>query len=133
MDEATSRLESHGIIAHGYVAFGRTIDALPRHANMLRSDMVMIGHRACERVFRWWGAPLAREPRRTVKGLYDSNGDVPIVVAVCRRRTRMGRCCEADDPRRCAVQRRGASARRHSIICLVIYPSNGVSKWIPKH
>jgi hypothetical protein len=55
VENATSRLEHHGIDAHGHVAFGRTLDTLPMHANMLRSDMVMIGHRACERVFRWWG------------------------------------------------------------------------------
>jgi nucleotide-binding universal stress UspA family protein len=55
VDDATARLESYGIHAHGYVAFGSTLDALPMHANMLRSDMVMIGHRAREQVFRWWG------------------------------------------------------------------------------
>jgi nucleotide-binding universal stress UspA family protein len=70
VDDATSRLERYGIKAHGHVAFGRTLDALPMHANMLRSDMVMIGHRACERGFRWWGErPIHASLAERLKGV----------------------------------------------------------------
>jgi nucleotide-binding universal stress UspA family protein len=70
VEDATSRLERYGINAHGHVAFGRTLEALPMHANMLRSDMVMIGHRACKRVFRWWGErPLHASLAERLKGV----------------------------------------------------------------
>jgi nucleotide-binding universal stress UspA family protein len=70
VSEATIRLKSHGVVAHGHVGFGRSIDVLPQQAALFRSCMVMIGHRADESGFGWWSArPLYTRLAEHLKGL----------------------------------------------------------------
>jgi nucleotide-binding universal stress UspA family protein len=52
---AAVQLQQEGVIAHGSVVFGNWGDALSRHAEISKSDMVIIGHRARKRFARWWG------------------------------------------------------------------------------
>jgi len=55
VNSAAVQLQQEGIIAHGSVVFGNLSDALSSHAEISKSDMVIIGHRARKRFARWWG------------------------------------------------------------------------------
>ncbi|MFM0075958.1 universal stress protein [Paraburkholderia sediminicola] len=51
---AIGKLADNGISAHGYVTFGRTVDAVSRHAATFNSDIVVLGHRTRKGLSRWW-------------------------------------------------------------------------------
>jgi len=54
LHESVTRLQRVGVGAHGYLAVGHIADALSRYARMLRSDIVMIGHRSRKRFASKW-------------------------------------------------------------------------------
>ncbi|WP_073428947.1 universal stress protein [Paraburkholderia terricola] len=51
---AICKLADNGITAHGHIVFGRTVDAVSRHAASFNSDIVVVGHRTQKGLARWW-------------------------------------------------------------------------------
>lgn len=54
LQTAVGQLEDNGVVAHGYLTFGRTVDAVSRHAAAFRPDIVVIGYRLQTGLSRWW-------------------------------------------------------------------------------
>ncbi|MDR0243339.1 MAG: universal stress protein [Burkholderia sp.] len=74
---AVGKLAEDGIVARGYVRFGRSADVIAAHATTARPDMIIVGHRARTAFARWWrDAPVHFD---LVERL---NGAVIVVVAV---------------------------------------------------
>jgi nucleotide-binding universal stress UspA family protein len=55
VNTATTQLKHAGVTAHGHVAFGSPVDVVSKHAELFRSDIVMIGHRVRGPFARWLG------------------------------------------------------------------------------
>jgi nucleotide-binding universal stress UspA family protein len=55
--EGVERLKARGLDATGHLAFGRPIDHIPTFANQLGVDLIVIGHKPCGPVARWWAGP----------------------------------------------------------------------------
>jgi nucleotide-binding universal stress UspA family protein len=55
--EGVERLRERGLIATGYLAFGNPIDQISAVARNLGVDLIVIGHRPCGVVKRWWAGP----------------------------------------------------------------------------
>src|ERR1700691_2579132 len=55
--EGVERLRARGLTATGHLAFGRPIEHLPAVARDLGVDLIIIGHRPCGVVERWWAGP----------------------------------------------------------------------------
>lgn len=55
LQDALDRIEDHGISAQGHVAFGDIVSNISRHANLLGTDLLVIGHRTRNRLTRWLG------------------------------------------------------------------------------
>jgi nucleotide-binding universal stress UspA family protein len=55
LNEAIEQLSLHGIIAHGYVAYGETTEAVLNSVALFHSDIVMIGYRPRTGFKRWFG------------------------------------------------------------------------------
>jgi nucleotide-binding universal stress UspA family protein len=51
---AVDHLTNKGVNANGYVAFGRTVNAISRYAEALAPDFVIVGHRPRNTIPRWW-------------------------------------------------------------------------------
>ncbi|HZZ12850.1 MAG TPA: universal stress protein [Paraburkholderia sp.] len=51
---AIGKLADGGVSAHGYLTFGRTVDAVSRHAATFNSNIVVLGHRAQKGLSRWF-------------------------------------------------------------------------------
>ncbi|WP_267939403.1 universal stress protein [Paraburkholderia flagellata] len=51
---AIEKLAVTGVSARGYILFGRTVDAVFRHATAFSSDVVVVGHRTPRGFWRWW-------------------------------------------------------------------------------
>ncbi|WP_321803773.1 universal stress protein [Burkholderia sp. BCC1993] len=54
LQRAVGKLADDGIVARGFVRFGRTADAVAAHALTTRPDLVVVGHRARSGFARWW-------------------------------------------------------------------------------
>lgn len=59
LDHAVRQLTGDGIVASGYVSFGRLNDVVLRHTQAFNPDLVVVGHRAQARRSRWWGSRSA--------------------------------------------------------------------------
>jgi nucleotide-binding universal stress UspA family protein len=57
LHEGVERLRARGLIATGHLAFGRPIEQIPAVARDLGADLIIIGHRPCGVVERWWAGP----------------------------------------------------------------------------
>ncbi len=57
--EALDHMAGNGIEAKGHVAFGDVVDSISRHAGMLNSDMLVVGHRPRGKLARWLGGGYA--------------------------------------------------------------------------
>jgi nucleotide-binding universal stress UspA family protein len=55
--EGVGRLRARGLIAKGHLVFGRPIDEIPRIARNLGIDLIVVGHRPCGMLERWWSGP----------------------------------------------------------------------------
>ncbi|MFM0471400.1 universal stress protein [Paraburkholderia strydomiana] len=55
LQTAIGKLADSGVTAHGYLTFGRTADAVSRHAANFNSDIVVVGHRTQKGLLRWLG------------------------------------------------------------------------------
>ena len=55
--EGVERLRARGLVAHGHLVFGRPIDEIPAVAKSLGVDLIVIGHRPCGALERWWAGP----------------------------------------------------------------------------
>jgi len=55
--EGVERLRGRGLKATGHLAFGRPIDQIPAVARALGVDLVVVGHKPCGVVARWWMGP----------------------------------------------------------------------------
>lgn len=54
LQRAVGKLADDGIVARGFVRFGRTADAVAAHALTTRPDLVVVGHCARSGFARWW-------------------------------------------------------------------------------
>jgi nucleotide-binding universal stress UspA family protein len=55
--EGVERLRARGLVAHGHLVFGRPIDQIPAVARQLGVDLIVVGHRPCGALERWWTGP----------------------------------------------------------------------------
>jgi nucleotide-binding universal stress UspA family protein len=55
--EGVERLRARGLVATGHLAFGRPIEQIPAVARALGVDLIVIGHRPCGVMARWWAGP----------------------------------------------------------------------------
>jgi len=57
LHEGVERLESRGITAHGHFAVGNPLEQIPLFANRFKVDLIVVGHRPCGKLARWWNGP----------------------------------------------------------------------------
>ena len=57
LHEGVERLRGRGLAATGHLAFGRPIEQIPAVARALGVDLIVIGHRPCGVMARWWAGP----------------------------------------------------------------------------
>jgi nucleotide-binding universal stress UspA family protein len=55
--EGVERLRARGLVATGHLVFGDPIDQIPAVARRLGVDLIVIGHRPCGPIARWWSGP----------------------------------------------------------------------------
>ena len=55
--DGVRRLRARGLVATGHLTFGRPIDQIPAVARALGVDLIVVGHRPCGVVARWWAGP----------------------------------------------------------------------------
>jgi nucleotide-binding universal stress UspA family protein len=55
--EGVERLRARGLVATGYLAFGPAIEQISTCARDLGVDLIVIGHRPCGVMARWWAGP----------------------------------------------------------------------------
>jgi nucleotide-binding universal stress UspA family protein len=55
--EGVERLRARGLVATGYLAFGRPIEQIPTVARTLGVDLIVVGYKPCGLMARWWAGP----------------------------------------------------------------------------
>jgi len=55
--EGVERLHARGLVAKGHLVFGNPIDQIPAVARSLGVDLIVVGHRPCGPIARWWAGP----------------------------------------------------------------------------
>jgi nucleotide-binding universal stress UspA family protein len=55
--EGVERLRARGLVATGHLVFGDPIDQIPAVARHLGVDLIVVGHRPCGPIARWWSGP----------------------------------------------------------------------------
>jgi nucleotide-binding universal stress UspA family protein len=55
--EGVERLRARGLTATGHLVFGNPIDQIPAVARRLGVDLIVVGHRPCGPIARWWAGP----------------------------------------------------------------------------
>ncbi|WP_258048608.1 universal stress protein [Burkholderia anthinoferrum] len=70
LQRALGTLADDGIVARGFVRFGRAADAVAAHAMTTRADLVVVGHRARSGIARWWrGRPVHFDLAERLRGV----------------------------------------------------------------
>jgi nucleotide-binding universal stress UspA family protein len=54
LHEGVELLRARGLAATGHLVFGDPIDQIPAVARHLGVDLIVVGHRPCGRIARWW-------------------------------------------------------------------------------
>lgn len=54
LNEGVARLAARGIKAQGHMALGEPVEEIPRLAQALHADLVVLGHRTQSAFARWW-------------------------------------------------------------------------------
>ncbi|MDF3831778.1 universal stress protein [Cupriavidus basilensis] len=57
LSEGVSKLKASGVTATGHFAVGSPIDQIARVAHALKVDLIVVGHRRCGLLARWWAGP----------------------------------------------------------------------------
>ncbi|MFL9937334.1 universal stress protein [Paraburkholderia sp. RL18-103-BIB-C] len=69
LKDAIDELGLNGVAARGHVAFGRVADAISQMTELLKSDVMVVGHRTRTRFARWYSdRPLHVDLVERVKG-----------------------------------------------------------------
>ena len=55
--EGVERLRARGLSATGHLVFGNPIEQIPAVARHLGVDLIVVGHRPCGAIARWWAGP----------------------------------------------------------------------------
>jgi nucleotide-binding universal stress UspA family protein len=55
--EGVERLRERGLMATGHLVFGDPIEQIPAVARHLGVDLIVVGHRPCGPIARWWSGP----------------------------------------------------------------------------
>ncbi len=55
LKDAIDELGLNGAVARGHIMFGRVTDSILRTIQLLKSDVIVVGHRARTRLARWYG------------------------------------------------------------------------------
>ena len=55
--EGVDRLRARGLNATGLLVFGQPLDQIPVVARQLGVDLIVVGHRPCGLLARWWSGP----------------------------------------------------------------------------
>jgi nucleotide-binding universal stress UspA family protein len=57
LHEGVERLKARGVSATGYFAIGNPLDQIPHFAERLKADLIVVGHKPCGVLARWWNGP----------------------------------------------------------------------------
>ena len=57
LEEGVERLKFRGVVATGYFAIGNPIEQIPIYAERLKADLIVVGHKPCGVLARWWAGP----------------------------------------------------------------------------
>lgn len=57
LQEGVEKLKARGISATGYFAIGNPIEQIPHFAERLKADLIVVGHKPCGVLARWWAGP----------------------------------------------------------------------------
>jgi nucleotide-binding universal stress UspA family protein len=69
LKDAIDELSKNGILARGHLVFGHAADAISRMLEVLKSDLIIVGHRANTGFARWYGGrPLHLDLLDRLKG-----------------------------------------------------------------
>jgi nucleotide-binding universal stress UspA family protein len=69
LNDALDELGLNGVVARGHVAFGQVVDAISQTIKMVRSDVIVVGHRTQTRLARLYrGRPLHVDLIERLKG-----------------------------------------------------------------
>lgn len=52
--DGIEKLAARGVIATPHLAIGNPVDRIPFFASELKADLIVVGHRRCGAVRRWW-------------------------------------------------------------------------------
>jgi len=55
--EGVERLRARGLTATGHLVFGNPIEQIPAVARRLGVDLIVVGHKPCGAIARWWAGP----------------------------------------------------------------------------
>jgi nucleotide-binding universal stress UspA family protein len=59
--EGVERLRARGLAATGHLVFGKPMDQIPAVARSLGVDLIVVGHRPCGPIARWWSGPSSAQ------------------------------------------------------------------------
>jgi nucleotide-binding universal stress UspA family protein len=57
LQEGVQKLEARGMVATGHYAVGNPIEQIPLFANRYNVDLIVVGHKPCGKLARWWSGP----------------------------------------------------------------------------
>ncbi len=57
LNEGVERLKARGLKAKGHLVCGTAIEQIPIYAERLGVDLIVVGHKPCGPVARWWAGP----------------------------------------------------------------------------
>ena len=80
--DGVARLRSSGVAATGHLLVGNPLDEIARLANILKVDLIVIGHRSGSAFARWWTSDNPLLLRRVSCGvLFEDAPAVPKEIA----------------------------------------------------
>ena len=59
VDEGLDLIRQYGVEAQGHIAFGQPIEQIPRLAQSVAADLIVVGHRHRGPMARWWQSSLS--------------------------------------------------------------------------
>lgn len=69
LEDAINELRLNGVVARGHVAFGGALSAISQMSELLKTDVIVVGHRKPSRFARWYGnRPLHVDLVERMKG-----------------------------------------------------------------
>ena len=61
LDQGVQRLSEAGLSAHGVLATGHSVDEIVRHAQQVKADLIVVGHKHLDSwAQRWWRGSVSQ-------------------------------------------------------------------------